>query len=115
MRACSGCGGQVEASFRFCPWCAAPQRRKLTELFAGHPELPADRGRALRVSRYVAADALRHVRLSIWGGNESTRRAEAALSLDEAEAERLAAFLLLDAEAEAEAAYGEDTQPSILG
>lgn len=113
MRRCSGCGGQVESSFRFCPWCAAPQRRKLTEFFGPHPEIEGDRGRALRVSRYLARDALRHVRFSIWGGTPKTRRVEAAVSLDEDEAERLVRFLTLDAESEA--AYGEDTQPSICG
>jgi hypothetical protein len=113
MRRCSGCGGQVESSFRFCPWCAAPQRRKLTEFFAPHPEIEGDQGRALRVSRYLAPDALRHVRFSIWGGGSQARRVEAAVSLDDEEAERLVRFLTLDAEAEA--AYGEDTQPSIRG
>ena len=69
-----GCGEQVESGFRFCPWCAAPQRRKLTEFFGPHPEIEGDRGRALRVSRYIARD-----------------------------------------DTEAEASYGEDTQPSICG
>ena len=71
MRRCSGCGGKVESSFRFCPWCAAPQRRKLTEFFAPHPEIEGDQGRALRVSRYLAPDALRHVRFSIWGSGSA--------------------------------------------
>jgi hypothetical protein len=115
MRRCTGCGEQVESSFRFCPWCAAPQRRKLTEFFGPHPEIEADQGLALRVSRYLAPDALRHVRFSIWGGGPRRRRVEAAVSLHEREAERLVRFLMLDAEAEAEAAYGEDTQPSIRG
>lgn len=114
MRHCSSCGGEVEASYRFCPWCAAPQRRKLTGFFGPHPEIESDRGRALRVSRYLAADALRHVRFSIWGGGSEARRVEAAVSLDDDEADRLVRFLTLDAEAEA-AAYGEDTQPSICG
>jgi hypothetical protein len=91
----------------------------LIEFFAAHPEIEADEGRALRVSRYLAPDALRHVRFSIWGGGARVRRAEAAVSLDEAEADRLVRFLTLDAEAEAEAeaeaAYGEDTQPSTCG
>jgi hypothetical protein len=115
MRRCSGCCGEVDSSFRFCPWCAAPQRRKLTEFFGPHPAIGADRGRALRVSRYIAPDALRHVRFSIWGGGARMRRVEAAVSLDEDEAKRLARFLVLDAEAEAETACGEDTQPSICG
>jgi len=31
MRVCADCGGELEAAYRFCPWCAAPQRRKLVE------------------------------------------------------------------------------------
>ena len=65
------------------------------------------------MSRYLAPDALRHVRISIWGGGLRARRVEAAVSLDESEAERLTRFLALDAESER--AYGEDTQPSIRG
>jgi hypothetical protein len=95
MRGCSGCGRPIETSFRFCPWCAAPQRRKLTEFFSGHPDIEADQGRALRVSRYIAADELRHVRFSIWGDEENRTRVEAAMSLSEEEAARLAAFLAL--------------------
>ena len=84
MRDCIECGGPVETRFHYCPWCSAPQRRKLVEFFGGHAEL--DSGRALRVSRYLDDG---HVRFSIWDGE----RADAALSLDEAEATRLAAFL----------------------
>jgi bifunctional non-homologous end joining protein LigD len=25
---CRECGGELEGAYRFCPWCAAPQRRK---------------------------------------------------------------------------------------
>jgi hypothetical protein len=51
----------------------------------------SDAGRVLRVSRYIgpAADE-RHVRFSVW--NEEGR-AEAAVSLDEGEALRLARFV----------------------
>jgi hypothetical protein len=87
MVECRECGGELEARHRFCPWCAAPQRVKLTELFAGAEE--SDRGRALRVSRYVAPDA-QQVRFSIW---DASGVAEAALSLDADEARRLRAFL----------------------
>ena len=91
MQECLGCGGQVERSYRFCPWCAAPQRRKLVEFFTAHPSIERDHGRALRVSRYFGATPEeRHVRFSVW--NE-TGVAQAALSLDEAEAERLRRFL----------------------
>jgi len=113
VRRCRECGEQVEATFRFCPWCATPQRRKLTDFFRPHPEIKGEQDRALRVSRYLAPEALRHVRFSIWSGNAEAARADAAVSLDEAEAARLAAFLTLAAEAERD--YGEDTQPSICG
>jgi hypothetical protein len=85
MRVCADCGGKLEAAYRFCPWCAAPQRRKLVEFFRAHPR---DLGRALRVSRYLTEDP--HVRFSVWSADGV---AEAAVSLEEEEAERLAAFL----------------------
>ena len=85
MRVCAECGGDLAASFRFCPWCAAPQRRKLVEFFRAHPR---DEGKALRVSRYLTEDP--QVRFSVW--NEEGI-ATAAISLDETEARRLAAFL----------------------
>lgn len=82
---CRECGGELEAAYRFCPWCAAPQRRKLVEFFRAHPR---DLGKALRVSRYLTEDP--HVRFSVWSADGV---AEAAVSLEEDEAERLAAFL----------------------
>jgi len=85
MQACTQCGGGVEERFRFCPWCAAPLRRKLVEFFPAHPR---DAGKALRVSRYVDEDP--HVRFSVW---DETGRVEAAVSVDEVEAGRLARFL----------------------
>jgi hypothetical protein len=92
MRECPECGGPVEARFHYCPWCSAPQRRKLVEFFRPHTSLENDRGKALRVSRYFGrAAGDRHVRFSVW--NE-TGRAEAAVSVDEAEAQRLASFIL---------------------
>lgn len=69
----------------FCPRCAAPQRLKLTAFFAAHER---DRGKALRVSRYLGEE--RHVRFSVW---DEGGVAEAAVSLDELEARRLARFL----------------------
>ena len=91
MRECPECGGPVEARFHYCPWCSAPQRRKLVEFFRPHDSIEADRGKALRVSRYFGATAdERHVRFSVW--NE-TGSAEAAVSLAEEEAERLATFI----------------------
>jgi hypothetical protein len=85
VRVCAECGGELEAAFRFCPWCAAPQRSKLVEFFAAHP---ADRGKALRVSRYLTEEP--QVRFSVWS---SDGVAEAAVSLEEDEADRLSVFL----------------------
>jgi len=84
MAACGGCGREIEASFRFCPWCAAPQRRKLVEFFRPHPR---DAGRALRVSRYFGDEP--QVRFSVWDDGI----AQAAVSLEDAEARRVAAFV----------------------
>ncbi len=84
MAACGGCGRTIEARYRFCPWCAAPQRRKLVEFFRAHPR---DAGRALRVSRYFGDEP--HVRFSVWDDGV----AQAAVSLEDAEARRLAAFV----------------------
>ena len=92
MRQCGRCGGSVESEFRFCPWCAAPQRLKLVDFFAAHDRI--DPGKALRVSAYLdEVPGDRHVRFSVWGGGEQTQRAEAAVSLTDDEAERLARFL----------------------
>ena len=83
---CRSCGGVVANEFRFCPWCATPQRTKLVEFFFPSSAHPGERTRALRVSRYLQEG---HVRFSIW--DEDVARA--ALSLDEPESLRLAAFL----------------------
>src|SRR5439155_1975761 len=85
MARCAHCSGELEERFRFCPWCAAPQRRKIVEFFSPHPR---DAGKALRVTRYMTDDP--HVRFSVW--NESGV-AESAVSLDEREASRVARFL----------------------
>ena len=85
MRVCAECGGELEPAFRFCPWCAAPQRSKLVEFFRAHPR---DQGKALRVSRYLTDEP--HVRFSVWSPEGV---AEAAVSLEEREADRLADFL----------------------
>ena len=70
--------------FRYCPWCAEPQRRKLVEFFRG---ADADVRKALRVSRYLPEQ---RVRFSVW---DETGTARAAVSLDDEEAARLAAYL----------------------
>jgi hypothetical protein len=93
MRACPGCREEVDERFRFCPWCGTPQRRKLVEFFPAHPLVEGDRGKALRVSRYLGEDVLRHVRFSVWSDGGRTLRADAAVSLTEDESERLARFL----------------------
>jgi hypothetical protein len=92
MRECPDCGGSVEARFHYCPWCSTPLRRKLVQFFRPHEALERDRGKALRVSRYFgSAVEERHVRFSVW--NESGE-AEAAVSLAEDEAQRLAGFIV---------------------
>ncbi|HWE82488.1 MAG TPA: hypothetical protein VG265_12635 [Gaiellaceae bacterium] len=74
----------MDDDFRFCPGCGVPLRSKLVEYFGGNPELGDG---ALRVSVYFRVP--QHVRLSIWRGDA----AQAALSLDPPEADRLVAFL----------------------
>ena len=90
MRGCAGCGRSIEARFRFCPFCGVAQRTKLVEFFLPHREVPEDAQKALRVSHYFETDERpAQVRVSIWSEDE----AQAAVSLDEAEAARLADFL----------------------
>jgi hypothetical protein len=90
VAACRQYGGAVEAAYRFCPWCATPQRSKFVEFFRAHPLIEANM--ALRVSRYFGPErADRHVRFSVWSGD----RAEAAVSLTEEEAGRLSRFLAM--------------------
>jgi hypothetical protein len=84
MSLCVHCGGETDARYRFCPWCASPQRRKLVEFFRGADD---DEHRALHVSRYLPE---RRVRFSVW---DETGTARAAVSLDDDEAARLAGFL----------------------
>ena len=85
MARCRHCGGSVEDAYRFCPWCATPQRSKLVEFFRAHPR---DGDKALRVSRYLTDDP--QVRFSVW---DEEGVATAAISLEEEEAQRLAAFI----------------------
>ena len=75
---------------RFCPWCGRALRTKLVEFFPANAAIEGDRGRALRVSRYLSGSEGRHTRFSIWQPDGS---AAAAVSLDDAEAARLASFL----------------------
>jgi hypothetical protein len=84
MAQCRHCGRQTASEYRFCPWCAAPQRRKLVEFFRGTDQ---DAGRAIRVSRYLPE---RRVRFSVW---DESGTARAAVSLDDEEAARMAVFL----------------------
>ena len=90
MKTCRHCGNGVEDRFRYCPWCAAPQRRKLVQFFAPHPAVERDAQKALRVSRYFGDEATPpQVRFSIW----NVDAAEAAVSLSPEEAQRVASFL----------------------
>ena|SRR5436190_22668397 len=84
MACCPQCDGAVDPSFRYCPWCAAALRRKLVEFFPGSG---VDAHRAVRVSRYLDEE---RVRVSVW---DRSGRAESAIWLDVAEAERLATFI----------------------
>jgi len=91
VASCRVCGGGLAENFRFCPWCAEPQRLKLVEFFRPSGVVESDAGRALRVSRYLGdGDEPSHVRFSVW--NEAAE-AEAAISLDPTEARRLARFV----------------------
>jgi len=49
MPDCPECGGPVEATFHYCPWCSAPQRRKLVQFFHPHEELESDHAAAAPV------------------------------------------------------------------
>lgn len=90
MTSCPHCESRVEARHRFCPWCGRALRTKLVEFFPANAAIEGDRGRALRVSRYLSGAEGRHTRFSIWQPDGS---AAAAVSLDDAEAARLASFL----------------------
>jgi hypothetical protein len=81
---CRHCGVAVASEFRYCPWCAAPQRSKLVEFFQS---ADPHESRSLRVSRYVPEE---RVRFSVW---DESGTARAAVTLDDEEAARLAAFL----------------------
>jgi hypothetical protein len=89
MTRCRRCEEEVDWAFRYCPWCSAPLRLKVTELFQGR-----DR-RGLRVSRYFADEESEpQVRVSVWSeARDGGMRADAAVSLDEEEAGRLVDFL----------------------
>jgi hypothetical protein len=90
VKTCRQCGNGVEDRFRYCPWCASPQRRKLVEFFAPHPLVEGDTTKALRVSRYLGDEQTPpQVRFSIW----SVDSADAAVSLSNEEAARVAAFI----------------------
>src|SRR4051812_40492340 len=110
MATCVRCQRAVEQHFRFCPWCAAPQRGKLVEFFAAAESVrPDEAGKALRVSRYLSpVDTPRHVRFSVW---HRSGVAEAAVSLDEDEAARLARFLAEPAPEPADEAVTEVIAP----
>jgi hypothetical protein len=87
VRECRSCRAAFDERFRYCPWCGAVQRLKVVEYFTAFPLTEADAQKGLRVSRYLSAPG--HVRFSVWNVGE----VEAAVSIDESEALRLAAFL----------------------
>jgi hypothetical protein len=94
MAECSRCSRSIGDAYRYCPWCGWTQEPKLTEYFHPHALVERDRQGALRVSRYLARSApKRHVRFSVWS---KSGEAQAAISIDEPEARRLAQFLLVD-------------------
>jgi hypothetical protein len=96
MFQCVRCDRSVSEAFRYCPWCGWEQEPKLTEFFHPHAQIERERRGALRVSRYLARAApRRHVRFSVWS---KSGEAEAAISIDEPEARRLAQFLLAETE-----------------
>jgi hypothetical protein len=98
MTSCKQCGGDLEAAFRFCPWCGHAQRLKLTEFFFGHGAIEGEARRALRISRYLGGNE-RHVRFSVWSeGVPGKTTVEAAVSLDEDEASRVVRFLSYSSE-----------------
>ena len=84
MRHCRDCGGEVQDEFRFCPHCGKSQRTKIVEWFRGDRRIGEG---ALRVSVYLTEP--QHVRVSVWHDGV----AQAAVSLEPAEAEKLASFL----------------------
>jgi hypothetical protein len=84
MTRCGSCREELASEFRYCPWCAAPLRRKLVEFFRG---VDADSRKALRVSRYLPEE---RVRFSVW---DESGTARAAVTLDDEEAARLATYL----------------------
>jgi hypothetical protein len=86
-RECGNCGSAFDERYRYCPWCGARQRLKIVEYFAGFPVRDDEAAKGLRVSRYLTAPG--HVRFSVWG----VGCVEAAVSIDEREARRLATFL----------------------
>ena len=91
---CVGCGVSIGEDYRYCPWCGATQEPKLTKFFHPHALIERERRGALRVSRYLARSApKRHVRFSVWS---KSGEAQAAISIDEPEARRLAQFLLVE-------------------
>jgi hypothetical protein len=96
MSECVRCSSSIGDAYRYCPWCGWDQEPKLTEFFHPHAHIERERRGALRVSRYLARSMpRRHVRFSVWS---KSGEAQAAISIDEPEARRLAQFLLAQPE-----------------
>lgn len=117
MAECPACGRPREKAWRYCPWCGRAQRVKLVDFFRPHPLLARDRAKALRVSRYFGgAEDERQVRFSIWHElDEDRAQADAAISLDEGEAARLAGFLVSGGEEAGERPRSADLGGSAAG
>ena len=86
MRVCAECGGELEAAYRFCPWCAAPQRRKLVEFFRAHPRDEGRGAEGLALPHRGSARPLQRL-------ERTTASPRPRCHSSEQEAERLAAFL----------------------
>ena len=86
MTACAACGRDSEARFRFCPWCGTAQRRKIVEFF----RRASEQRRAARCASRATYGDEPQVRFSVWDDGV----AQAAVSLDDDESRRLAAFLV---------------------
>ena len=88
---CRNCGQGVDPEHPFCPWCAAPQRRKSVAMFRAHPEVHAP-GRGLRVSRYFDPhDGPPHTRLSVY---DDVGRVHSVIALDDETTDGVGQFLL---------------------
>jgi hypothetical protein len=78
---------RVRRTLPLLPVVRCPSAAQGRRVLARFPVAADDAGKGLRVSRYLTSPG--HVRFSVWG----VGRVEAAVSIDEREARRLASFL----------------------